>query len=219
MDEANVLEILQKVGAFRSGHFVFVSGLHADTYVNKNAMYPYARAVSLLCRGIAEMFAGQRIDAVLGPATGGIILSQWVAYHLGELEGREVYSTYADKDALAPHAAQQGGGENFVIKRGYDELIKGKNVLVVEDLVTTGGSLKKVVETARAVGAHVAAAVAVCNRGGVTKAMVGDPPVFISLLTVHLDQWPANGCDLCKRGIPINTEVGHGKEFLAKQKA
>lgn len=206
MDEAKVLEILQKVGAFRAGHFVFVSGLHADTYVNKNAMYPYTRAMSELCKGVAEMYKGQNIDAVVGPATGGIILSQWVAYHLSELEGREVYSTYADKD-----------GDNFVIRRGYDELIRGKNILVMEDLVTTGGSLKKVVEAARAAGATVAAAVAVCNRGEVTKEMAGNPPVFQSLLTVHLDQWPAESCDLCKRNIPINTEVGHGKEFVAQK--
>lgn len=208
MNEEQVLEILQKVGAFRSGHFVFVSGLHADTYVNKNAMYPYTHEMSNLCRGIAEMFKGQGVEAVVGPATGGIILSQWVAYHLSELEGREVYGTYADKD-----------GEGFVIKRGYDEVIKGKKTLVVEDLVTTGGSLRKVVTEARRVGADVVGAVAICNRGDVTKEMAGNPPVFKSLLTVQLDQWPEEECDLCKRGIPVNTDIGHGKEFLAKKKA
>src|SRR3989344_9468868 len=89
MNEDEVLELLQKVGAFRAGHFVFVSGLHADTYVNKNAMYPYTREMSKLCRSIAERFVGKNVGAVVGPATGGIILSQWVAYHLSELEGRE----------------------------------------------------------------------------------------------------------------------------------
>jgi orotate phosphoribosyltransferase len=196
------------VGAFRAGHFVFVSGLHADTYVNKNAMYPYTKEISELCKGIAARFKGQGIDAVVGPATGGIILSQWTAHHLTEIEGRQVYGIYADKD-----------GDAFVIKRGYDEMIKGKKVLVVEDLVTTGGSLRKVVEEARRVGAEVVAAVAVCNRGQVTKEMAGNPPVFISLLTVDLDQWPAQACELCQRNIPINTDVGHGKEFLAKKAA
>jgi len=207
MDEAYVLDILQKVGAFRKGHFVFVSGLHADTYVNKNAMYPYTREMSKLCRGIAEMFAGQNVEAVVGPATGGIILSQWVAYHLSEIEGREVYGVYADKD-----------DEKFVLKRGYDEVIRGKNVLVVEDLTTTGGSIKKVVEAARAVGAEVMGAVAICNRGNVTKDAVGNPPVFVSLLNIDLDQWPEEDCDLCKRGIPVNADVGHGKEFLVEKK-
>jgi orotate phosphoribosyltransferase len=206
MNESDVLDILQKVGAFRAGHFVFVSGLHADTYVNKNAMYPYTREMSALCRGIAEKFAGKNVEVVIGPATGGIILSQWVAYHLSELEGREVYGAYADKD-----------GEGFVIKRGYNELIKGKQVLVVEDLVTTGGSLRKVIEAVRSEGGTVLGAVAVCNRGDVTASMIGEPPEFISLLTVELGQWSESDCELCQRGIPINTDVGHGKEYLAKK--
>ncbi len=208
MNESDVLDVLQKVGAFRAGHFVFVSGLHADTYVNKNAMYPYTREMSTLCLDIAKRFAGKNIDVVIGPATGGIILSQWVAYHLSEIEGREVYGAYADKD-----------GDGFVIKRGYEELIKGKNVLVVEDLVTTGGSLRKVIEAARAEGATVAGAVALCNRGDVTAEMIGNPPEFVSMLTVELDQWPEEECHLCKTGIPVNTDVGHGKDFIAKQKA
>lgn len=206
MTEADVLDILQKVGAFRAGHFVGVSGLHLDTYVNKNAMYPYTREMSKLCEAIARLFLGKHIEAVVGPATGGIILSQWVAYHLSELEGREVYGTYADKD-----------GDGFVIKRGYNELIKGKNILVVEDLVTTGGSLRKVIEAARAEGATVAGAVAICNRGQVTADMIGNPPEFVSMLSVELDQWPEGQCDLCLRNIPVNTDVGHGKEYLAKK--
>lgn len=206
MNEEQVLQILEDVGAFRAGHFVFVSGLHADTYVNKNAMYPYTKEISKLCRGIAERFAGKGIEAVVGPATGGIILSQWVAHHLTEIEGRDVYSIYADKD-----------GDGFVIKRGYDETIKGKKILVVEDLVTTGGSLKKVIEAARSVGAEVVGAVAVCNRGGVTKEMIGNPPEFISMVSLELEQWPEVGCELCERGIPVNVDVGHGKEYLAKK--
>ena len=206
MNEDEVLALLQKVGAFRAGHFVFVSGMHADTYVNKNAMYPYTREMSQLCKSIAERFVGKNVEVVVGPVTGGIILSQWVAYHLSELEGREVYSTYADKD-----------GDGFVIKRGYDELIKGKNVLVVEDLVTTGGSLRKVIETARTIGANVVGAVAICNRGEVTKEAIGNPPEFVSLLTVHLEQWPESECELCQGNIPVNTDIGHGKDFLAKK--
>ncbi len=207
MNEEQVLELLQKVGAFRAGHFVFTSGLHADTYVNKNAMYPYTREMSKLCKSIAGRFIGKNIEVVVGPATGGIILSQWVAYHLSEFEGREVYGTYADKE-----------GEGFVIKRGYEEIIKGKNVLVVEDLVTTGGSLRKVIEAARLVGGDVVGAVAICNRGAVTKETIGNPSEFVSLLTVHLEQWPESDCELCERGIPVNIDVGHGKDFLARKK-
>jgi orotate phosphoribosyltransferase len=208
MDDAAVLDIYQKAGGFRAGHFVFVSGLHADTYINKNAVYPYTGEVSRICRSIAEKWQGKGIDVIVGPSTGGIILSQWVAHHLSELDGHDVMSVYADKD-----------GDGFVIKRGYEDIVKGQNVLVVEDLVTTGGSVKKVVEEARRVGGEVAGAVVVVNRGQVTKEMVGNPPEFISLLTVHLGQWPEAECELCKRGIPINTEVGHGKQYLEKKAA
>lgn len=206
MNEDDVLAMYQRSGGFRSGHFVFVSGLHADTYINKNALYPYTHEISRLCLGIAGKFKGKGIEAVVGPSTGGIILSTWVAYHLSELEGREVMSVYADKDDDA-----------FVIKRGYDEVIKGKKALVVEDLVTTGGSLRKVVEETRRVGAEVVGAVVVVNRGEVTKEAVGNPPEFVSMLTVHMDQWPQADCELCQRGIPVNTEVGHGKQFLASK--
>lgn len=205
--EAEVLDVYQKVGGFRTGHFVFVSGLHADTYINKNALYPYTREVSKICRGIAEMFVGKNVQVVVGPATGGIILSQWVAHHLSELDGREVWSAYADKD-----------GDNFIIKRGYEDIVKGRNTLVVEDLVTTGGSLRKVIGETQKVGGNVVGAVAVVNRGDVTKETIGNPPEFVSLLTVHLEQWPEADCDLCKKGIPVNADIGHGKEFLARRK-
>jgi len=207
MTDEEVLELLQKVGAFRAGHFVFTSGLHADTYVNKDALYPYTKETSRLCREMAERFKDAKVDVVLGPAVAAAVLSQWTAYHLTELNGREVYAIYADKD-------DEGG---FVVRRGYDQLIKGKNVLIVEDLTTTGGSIKKVVSAARACGANVVGAIALCNRGGVTKEAVGNPEVFDQLLKVHLDQWPAESCDLCKAGTPVNTEVGHGKQFLASK--
>ena len=207
MTDEEVLELLQKVGAFRAGHFVFTSGLHADTYVNKDALYPYTKETSRLCREIAARFKDKNIEVVLGPAVAAAVLSQWTAYHLTELTGREVYAVYADKD----------GAGGFVVRRGYDQIIKGKNVLIVEDLTTTGGSIKKVVDAARAGGANVVGAIALCNRGNVTKEGAGNPEIFDQLLKVELDQWPAESCELCARGIPVNTEVGHGKQFLAQK--
>jgi orotate phosphoribosyltransferase len=204
MDEGEVLQVLQDVGAFRAGHFVFTSGLHADTYINKDAIYPHVKEVSQLCEEIARRFANDNIEAVLGPAVGAIILSTWTAHHLSSMRGEEVWGVYADKD----------GNGSFIVRRGYDKLIAGKRVLIVEDLTTTGGSIKKVVEAARSVGAEVAGAVAICNRGDVTAEKVGSPGRFESLVTLELDQWPSDECELCSRGIPINTDVGHGTEFI-----
>jgi len=208
MNEDEVLGILQKVGAFRSGHFVFTSGLHSDSYVLKDAMYAYTAETSQVCREMAERFKNAKVEAVIGPAIGAAILAQWVAHHLANVTGREVYAVYADKDG-------KGG---FIIKRGYDKVIAGKNTLVVEDLTTTGGSIRKVVEASRAAGARVVGAVAIYNRGDVTKEDVGNPPEFVSLVNLNLEQWPSKKCELCGKNIPVNTDVGHGREFLAGRK-
>lgn len=207
MTEEAVLEILQKSGAFRSGHFVFTSGRHSDTYVNKDALYTYTRDTGLLCKEMAQRYRDFGVEVVIGPAVAAAILAQWTAYHLTEMLDTEVYATYADKDG-------QGG---FVIKRGYDKLMQGKKVLIVEDLTTTGGSIKKVVAAVKAAGGNVVGVSVLCNRGGVTATSV-DSPKLESLVHVELDSWEEAECDLCKRKIPVNTDVGHGKEFLASKK-
>lgn len=206
MSESEVLEILQNAGVFRTGHFVFISGKHSETYINKDALYPYTHEISKLCREMAKRFQSFNVEAVIGPAIGAAILSQWTAYHLSELTGREVFATYADKDG-------QGG---FIVKRGYDRLIAGKRVLVVEDSVTTGNSMRKVLDVARDCDAEIVGAIAICNRGGVRREDICAPQ-FESLVTLELEQWPESQCELCKRGIPVNTDVGHGGEFLARR--
>ncbi|MDO8552566.1 MAG: phosphoribosyltransferase family protein [bacterium] len=210
LSEDQVLEILQKVGAFRTGHFVLISGLHSGSYVLKDAMYAHTKETSQVCREMAERFKNDKVEAVIGPAIGAAILAQWVAHHLSEMTGREVNAVYADKD----------GNGGFIVKRGYDKVIEGKNTLVVEDLTTTGGSIKKVVEASRKAGANVVGAVVICNRGNVTKEDIGitDPAKFVSLVHLSLEQWPENECELCGKNIPVNTDVGHGREFLARKK-
>ncbi len=208
MTEDEVLELLQNVGAFRAGHFVLTSGRHADSYILKDAIYTFTRETSRVCREMAERFKDANVEVVIGPAIGAAILSQWTAFHLSEITGREVFAVYADKDG-------KGG---FIIKRGYDKVMKGKRTLVVEDLTTTGGSVAKVVEASRAVGADVAGAIALVNRGDVTKEQVGNPPLFDQLLRVHLDSWEESSCELCEKGIPVNIDIGHGKEFLARKR-
>ena len=206
MTESDVLDLLERVGAFRKGHFVYTSGRHGDTYINKDAIYPYTRDTSTLCRAIAERFKDSGIDVVVGPAVGAAILSQWVAYHLSEMNGRDVLSVYADKD----------GAGGFILKRGYDKLSAGKKALVVEDLMTTGGSVKKVMSALQNIGAKVVGVGVVCNRGGVTTNDIGASKL-ISLVNVQLDSWEEAECQLCERKIPVNTDIGHGREFVASR--
>ncbi len=210
MEEDQVLRILGGVGAVIVGsHIVYASGKHGTAYINKDALYPHTKKISFVCRVIAYEFSGyDKIDAVIAPAVGGVILSQWIAYHLTAFTGREVLALYAEKST---------NEDAFVIRRGYDRIIAGKNVLVVEDVMTTGASVRKVVEAVRACGGNVIGVGALCNRGGVTAQDVGDVPILYSLVNIVMDAWDEAECPLCKEGKPINTDVGHGREFLERK--
>ena len=102
---------------------------------------------------------------------------------------------------------------------GYDKFLPGRRVLVVEDVLTTGGSAKKVVELARAAGGKVIGLGVLCNRGGVTPHDVGDVPQLFALTNIPLEVWMEGDCPLCKQGVPVNTDIGKGREFLARQRA
>lgn len=203
--QERALSILRSVHAVVTGHFVLTSLLHAKIYINKDAVYMHPMKISLLCRYIAKQFVDDGIEVVIAPATGGVILSQWVAYHLLKMTRRDILAVYAEKDEAA----------GFVIKRGYDKAIKGKKVLVVEDVLTTGGSVKKVVELVRANGGIVVGLGALCNRGGVTSADVANPPKFFALIDINVETWPEEKCPLCATSVSINTDLGKGKEYLA----
>jgi orotate phosphoribosyltransferase len=211
MDEQEVLQVLGKVGAvIADSHIVYTSGKHGTAYVNKDAVYPHTAETSHLCRAIAERFADDNVQVVIAPAIGGVILSQWTAHHLTEMNGHEVLGVYAEK-------SEDGGA--FVIKRGYDKLIAGKNVLVVEDVLTTGSSAKKVVEATRAIGGKVVGLGVLCNRGGITPQDVADVPKLTVLVNVTLDAWDEAACPLCQRNVPVNKDVGKGHEFIARKQA
>ena len=200
---ARVREILAEARAIvTDSHVVYTSGKHGSAYVNKDAVYPHTARVAELCRHLADAAATQRPEVVCGPAMGGIILAQWTGHHLG------LPAVYAEK-------APEGG---MALRRGYDRLVAGKRVLVVEDVLNTGGSVRDAVAAVRAAGGVVVAVGALVNRGGVTAADTG-APVLVSLLDVALDAWDATACPLCRDGVPINTDVGKGREFLAKRAA
>jgi len=191
--------ILAEARAMIGGsHVVYTSGKHGSAYVNKDAVYPSTVRVAELCRFLADAAAPYRPEIVCGPAMGGIILAQWTGHHLG------LPAVYAEKTA-------DGG---MALRRGYDELVAGKRVLVVEDILNTGGSIRETIAAVRTAGGDVVVAAALVNRGAVTAAQVG-APALVALLDVALDAWDASACPLCRDGVPVNTEVGKGREFLA----
>jgi orotate phosphoribosyltransferase len=200
-----VIEILTKVGAILpNSHFVGTSGRHFDTYLTKDALFPHTKETARIGQLLAEVNKDLNIDVVAAPALGGIILSQLVAYNLSQLKNKEILSVFTEKTP----------DNNQVFTRGYDKYVNGKNVLVIEDFTTTGGSAKKVVESVKNAGGNVVRVSIMVNKdpAHVTAEEFGVP--FISLAELVVENFEPEACPLCKSGVPVNTTFGHGKKFL-----
>ncbi|ABY37103.1 MAG: orotate phosphoribosyltransferase [Chloroflexus sp.] len=207
MTEANLLTILQELGAIvTNDHIVYTSGRHGSSYVNKDALYPHTAAASMVGAALAGHFATAGVETVAGPTIGGVIMAQWTAHHLSQICGREVLAVYAEEE-------QHDTGKRRVFRRGYDAHIAGKRVLVVEDVITTGGSVRLVVEAVTAAGGVVVGVGALCNRGGISAADLGIPQL-VALTELPLESYPAETCPLCAAGVPVNTRLGKGAAYV-----
>lgn len=211
-----VVDILKKIGAvITDDHFVYTSGKHGSVYINKDALYPHTKETSEVCRTMAEMFKDKDIEVVVAPAVGGTILSQWVAYHLSQLKNKEILSAYTEKDAGTTASAAES---NQLFRRGYDQIVKGKKVLVVEDLTTTGMSVKKVVDCVRQAGGEVVSVCVMVNRDpvNVNESTVG--AAFVAADVLEAQAFDEAECPFCKQNRPINIKIGHGKKYLEARK-
>jgi orotate phosphoribosyltransferase len=211
-NDASIMQLFIDAGAIIThSHFVYSSGRHSSIYINKDAIYLHTGTISKLCRLMAESYDADLIDIVVGPVLGGIVLSQWVAHHLNaQRSSGETLAIYAEKEGEA-------ADKTFSFHRGYDQYIPGKNVLVVEDVLTTGGSARQVIELVRFHGGNVVGLSALCNRGDVKSGDVGNVPIR-SLIRVSLETFTEAECPFCQQQVPINVELGKGRAFLARQK-
>lgn len=191
------VRIIRQSGAIiTNDHFVYTSGRHGDVYINKDALYiepeiPYR---------VSQMMEVKSpdVDTVVGIATGGIILAQHTARWLNHRPNVNAKAVFAEKEE-----------DRLIFKRGFQEFIKGKKVLLVEDILNTGKSAKKAVQLIRKTGGDIKKVVAICNRGGVTaKDIEVDQLEF--LVSVDLASWDEKECRLCAEQVPINKEFGHG---------
>ncbi len=212
MNDPKIMQMFEDAGAIISdNHFVYNSGRHSSVYVNKDALYLHTNMISSLCQMMAKPYDADQIDIVVGPVLGGIVLSQWTTHHLtARRSSGETLAVFAEKEA--------GSDQQFAFHRSYDEYIPGKSVLVVEDVLTTGGSVRRVVELVRKHGGNVIGVSVLCNRGDVQPKDVGDVPVH-ALITLTLETFSEEECPFCKQRVPINIDLGKGRIFLAKQKA
>ena len=175
--------LLREAGAFLEGHFQLSSGRHSAAYVEKFRLLERPPQTDALCRMIADWARELSPGVVAGPTTGGLIVSYEVARHLG------LRSIFAEK--------AEGGGRTF--QRGFT-IAPGERVLIVDDVLTTGGSVRDVLEAVRSMGGEpLAVAVLIDRSGGRTDFGV---PSF-SCLALDLPSYKPDDCPLCAQNVPL----------------
>ncbi|MEQ1908295.1 MAG: orotate phosphoribosyltransferase [Vicinamibacterales bacterium] len=177
-----MLDIFRKSGALLEGHFRLSSGLHSTGYLQCALVLQHPAVAEALARVIAAKVRELRATVALSPALGGVVIGQEVARALG---------------VRAIFAERQDGV--LTLRRGF-MLSESDRVLVVEDVLTTGGSTRETMQVAIAAGAQVVGAASIVDRSG-GKAAFEVP--FISLLDIDLPTYQPDACPLCAQGLPV----------------
>jgi orotate phosphoribosyltransferase len=182
VDELDAL--LAERGAILHGHFQLASGRHAALYIEKFRILQWPDVTEAMCRRIADHFRGMA-NVVVGPTTGGAILSYETARQLGLAS------------LIAERREDGQGGREF--KRGF-QIGPGDRALIVDDVLTTGGSIREVIEAVRARGAEVAGVAVLVDRTG-GSVDFGTP--FFACISVEVASWAPADCGLCREGVPL----------------
>jgi orotate phosphoribosyltransferase len=182
MTKEEIRELLVETDVIQEGHFVLSSGRHADIYMQCAKVLQYPEHAAILAAEIAEKWEDETIDVVIGPALGGVVLSYAVAEELGV---RSIFS-------------ERKNGE-MKIRRGF-ELKPGENVLVVEDVVTTGGSVKEVLAVLEELDVEIVGLSSIVDRSNGQVKFNYD---FKALLPVDIKSYKAGQCKLCEDNVPI----------------
>ena len=179
---ADIMQIFKDAGALQEGHFLLTSGLHSPVYWEKFRVLQYPHYTEKLCRLIAKHFRKQNIEIVAGPTTGGIILAFEVARQLG------IKCIFAEKE-----------GDKRVFRRSLS-LNRNERVLVVDDVLTTGGSVSEVIEAVKQLGGDVIGIGVLVDR--TQQGVKFSSPLFSCLRAPAITYNPAE-CPLCAAGIPL----------------
>lgn len=181
LKQVEIAEMFGKTGAFLNGHFLLSSGLHSPHYFQCALVLQHPNSASLLCKDLARSFKGIEIDVVVSPALGGIIVGQEVAR---ELDKRAIFAERENNE--------------MTMRRGFS-LAEGERVLVVEDVLTTGKSIKEVIRVVTERGATVAGVGVLVDRSGGKSGL----PNVKSLMQVDVVTYTAETCPLCKQKLPL----------------
>jgi len=183
----SILNLFRSTGAYLRGHFRLTSGLHSPEYLQSALVLQHPRYAELLGQAVAsalkELTQADEIGLVASPAIGGIIIGHEAARALG---ARFVFT---ERDASG----------KMTLRRGF-QAGTAETAVVVEDVMTTGGSTREVVESLRAAGARVLGAATIIDRSG-GQAEVGVPRA--ALVTLNVVTYPPGDCPLCRDGLPV----------------
>lgn len=182
-----VEEIFRASGALLDGHFLLASGRHSARYLEKFQVLQWPKHTERLCGAIAERVRTLDVETVAGPTTGGIILAHEVGRQLGT---RAIYAERAE------------GGPGRAFRRGF-QLRAGERVLVVDDIMSTGGSVEETIAAVQAAGGAVLAAAVLVDRsaGEAAVRLRGIP--LLALWEVAIDTYEPSRCPLCAAGEPV----------------
>jgi orotate phosphoribosyltransferase len=182
MTRDELLDLYRRSGALLEGHFRLTSGLHSPGYLQCALVLQHPQQAEALGRAIADRVRDLGATVVLSPALGGVVIGQEVGRALG---------------VRAIFAERQDG--KLALRRGFT-LDAADRVLVVEDVMTTGGSTRETIEVAKAAGGHVVGTASIVDRSGTTIQF--DVP-FTSLLDIALPTYEADRCPLCAQGLSV----------------
>jgi len=182
LNAEQVIDQFRATGALLEGHFQLSSGLHSTVYLQCALVLQFPERAEAFGRAIAEKFQGQGIQLVASPAIGGIVIGHEVARTLG---ARFVWT-------------EREGGE-MTLRRGFS-IAPGEKTLIVEDVITTGGSTRETIDAVRKAGADVVGAASIIDRSG-GSADVGVP--LSSLASLRVLSVESSVCDACKLGEPV----------------
>ena len=190
MTEQEVMKIFEQTHAVMHGHFLLTSGLHSPTYVEKFNVLQHPRYTEKLCKELAERYINDKVELVVGPMTGGILLSYEVGKNLGT---RAIFTERVDG--------------KMTFKRGF-HIEPGTRVLVVEDIVTTGGSVVEVLNAVKEQGGiPVGVGLLVDRSGGKVNFGIRTE----ALLHLNVENNKPEECPLCKEGKPFTKRGRTGK--------
>lgn len=182
MKNEDFIRIFKESNAMLEGHFLLTSGRHSDRYLQCALVLQEPKTVELLAQELAAKIAEKNIDIVIGPALGGVTLAYEMARQL---------------KAKALFAERENGV--MTLRRGF-RIPAGARVLVVEDVVTTGGSVVEVINVVKEAGGQVAGVASLVDRSN-GKVDFGYP--FYSLLALEVISYEAKDCPLCAQGVPL----------------